>query len=127
MLLTLAGAGWMLHLVSSQGTALTLWGLAPAVFVTGLGMGAGFGTIFDFALGDIDADEAGSASGALTAVQQLASGIGSAIVTTVYFRNLEAGAIHAMSVALVVVFAVTALCLPAILSLPRVAGDSHGG
>lgn len=126
MLLTLAGAAWMLLLVSSQGTALSLWGLAPAVFVTGLGMGAGFGTIFDFALGDIDPDEAGSASGALTAVQQLASGIGSAVVTTVYFRTLDGGAIHAMSVAIVVVMVVTVFCLPAIRLLPRVAGDSQG-
>lgn len=50
-------------------------------------MGACFGTIFDIALGGIDPDEAGCASGSLGAVQQLAAGIGSATVTTVYFHS----------------------------------------
>ena len=33
-------------------------------------MGACFGSIYDIALGDLDASEAGSASGSLSAVQQ---------------------------------------------------------
>lgn len=78
MLLTMGGAGWLLALVLTYGTGLSLWMLAPAVLLTGLGMGACYGTIFDIALGDIAPDEAGSASGSLTAIQQLANGIGSA-------------------------------------------------
>ncbi len=117
IVLTLAGAGWLLGLVLAKGTGLSLLELAPAVFVTGLGMGACFGTIFEIALGDIAADEAGSASGALSAVQQLAAGIGTAIVATVYLR---AGApAHAMAVSLIVVLAITAACLPAVRLLPR--------
>lgn len=61
MLLTLAGAGWLLALVLTRGTDLTLWAMAPAVFVTGLGMGACFGTIFDITLGDVSAEAAGPA------------------------------------------------------------------
>ena len=117
MLLTMAGAGWLLGLVVADGTGLSLWTLAPAVLLTGLGMGACFGTIFDIALGDIAADEAGSASGSLTAVQQLANGIGSAVVTTVYFHS--GGSAHAMTVSVIVVLAITAACLPALRLLPR--------
>ncbi|MYW68076.1 MFS transporter [Streptomyces sp. SID8379] len=125
LLLTLAGGAGLLALVLAQGTALSLWAMAPAVFVTGLGMGCCFGTVFDFALGDVSAEEAGSASGSLTAIQQLANGIGSALVTTVYFH---AGApAHAMTVSLIVVLAVTAACLPAARLLPRRAPeDQHG-
>ncbi|MGW9209264.1 MFS transporter [Embleya sp. NPDC055664] len=117
MLITLVGTGWLLALVVAHGTDLSLWALAPAVLVTGLGMGTCFGTIFDIALGDIAPDEAGSAGGALTAIQQLAAGIGSATVTTIYFH---AGApAHAMTVSLVTVLVVTVVCLPAVLLLPR--------
>ncbi|MFI9150478.1 MFS transporter [Streptomyces sp. NPDC053367] len=126
MLLTIAGAGWLLALVQVSGLDVSLWTLAPAVFLTGLGMGCCFGTVFDIALGDIDPDEAGSASGTLTAVQQLANGIGSAVVTTVYFH--AGGSAHAMTVSLIVVMAITAACLPALRLLPRKApeGAGHG-
>ncbi|MFJ8951724.1 MFS transporter [Streptomyces sp. NPDC102381] len=125
LLLTLAGGAWLLALVLAQGTGLSLWAMAPAVFLTGLGMGCCFGTVFDLALGDVSADEAGSASGSLTAIQQLANGLGSAIVTTVYFH---AGApAHAMTVSLAVVLVVTAACLPVLRLLPRRAPEeSHG-
>jgi MFS family permease len=124
MLLTMAGAGWLLVLVVACGTGLSLWTLAPAVLLTGLGMGACFGTIFDIALGDIAPDEAGSASGSLTAVQQLANGIGSAVVTTVYFHS--GAAAHAMTVTVIVVLAITAACLPALRLLPRRAPAQDG-
>ncbi|WP_327662106.1 MULTISPECIES: MFS transporter [unclassified Streptomyces] len=125
LLLTLAGGAWLLALVLAQGTGLSLWAMAPAVFLTGLGMGCCFGTVFDLALGDVSADEAGSASGSLTAIQQLANGLGSAIVTTVYFH---AGApAHAMTVSLAVVLVVTAACLPVLRLLPRRAPEeAHG-
>jgi predicted MFS family arabinose efflux permease len=87
-------------------------------------MGACFGTIFDIALGDIDPAEAGSASGSLTAVQQLANGIGSAVVTTVYFHS--GAPAHAMTVSLVTVLAITAACLPALRLLPRKAPADAG-
>ncbi len=73
---TLAGGAGLLGVVLADGTAASLWSLAPWVFVTGVGMGLCYGTLFDIALGDIAADEAGGASGSLSAVQQLAAGIG---------------------------------------------------
>ncbi|MBY8881464.1 MFS transporter [Streptomyces sp. PLK6-54] len=128
LLLVLGGCGWLLALVAHSGTSLSLWGLAPAVFLTGLGMGACYGTIFDVALGDIAGDEAGSASGSLSAVQQLAAGIGSAAVTSVFFRIADTGGQgRAMTISLIVVLAVAAVCLPAVGLLPRKAPDDAPG
>jgi hypothetical protein len=83
-------------------------------------MGACFGTIYDLALGDIDPSEAGSASGSLSAVQQLAAGIGSAVVTSVYLTTTASGGlVHAMTTSLVIVTAVTVACVGLVPLLPR--------
>ncbi|MEV4225438.1 MFS transporter [Nonomuraea sp. NPDC049725] len=115
----LAGCGWLLVLVAASGTDLSLWALAPAVFLTGLGMGACYGTIFDVAIGDIDPGEAGSASGSLSAIQQLAAGAGSAAVTSVFFQSAGSGFGPAMTASLVVVVALTAVTVPAVTLMPR--------
>jgi hypothetical protein len=47
--------------------------------------------------------------------------VGSAAVTSVYFSTLHAGQIHAMMVSLIVVIAITALCLAIFRLLPRMA------
>jgi hypothetical protein len=93
----------------------------------GFGVGTCFGTLFDVTLGDVRADEAGSASGSLSAVQQLAGAIGAAAVTTVYFRTLAAsGQAHAMTVSLIVVGAVEVLCCGLVWLLPRAARVESG-
>ncbi|WAC56796.1 MFS transporter [Gordonia sp. SL306] len=113
------GVGWLLALVAASGTDLGLWMMALPIFVIGLGMGACYGTIFDIALGDIDADEAGSASGSMSAIQQLATGIGSATVTTVFFQLATGSEVHAMEISLVMVLGAAAICLPVVRLLPR--------
>jgi hypothetical protein len=67
----LAGSGWVLALVDHSGTNVSRWALAPALFVIGTGLC--FVTIPTVALGDAKPDEAGSASGSLSSIQQLAS------------------------------------------------------
>jgi MFS family permease len=85
-------------------------------------MGASFSTIFEVALGDVTHEEAGSASGSLSAVQQLAAAIGSAIVTTVFFDVLrDSGGSKAMTISVLVVATVVALCLGLVWLLPRTA------
>ena len=127
LLIAVAGIGWLLALVLSQGASVGAWTLAPALFVVGFGVGTCFGTLFDVTLGDVRADEAGSASGSLSAVQQLAGAIGAAAVTTVYFRTLAAsGQAHAMTVSLIVVGAVEVLCCGLVWLLPRAARVESG-
>jgi hypothetical protein len=96
-----------------------LWTLAPAFFVIGAGIGLGFATIPAVALGDAKPDEAGSASGSFSSIQQLASAIGSAAVTSVFFQAAASGPARALEVALIVVLAVTALTLPIVALMPR--------
>ncbi|MFI6071853.1 MFS transporter [Actinoplanes sp. NPDC051343] len=115
----LAGCGAVLALVDHSGTEVGLWALAPALFVIGVGIGLCFATIPTVALGDAKPEEAGSASGSLSSIQQLASAIGSAGVTSVFFQAATSGIGHAMRVTLVVVLAVTALSLPVVALMPR--------
>ena len=118
--ITLAGAAGVWATVLAEGAAVSVWMLAPSLLVLGVGMGACFSSIYDVAIGDIAPAEAGSASGALSAVQQLSAGIGSAVVTTVYFSQLSRhGAAHAMTVSVAVVGAIAALGLGLVWLLPR--------
>jgi EmrB/QacA subfamily drug resistance transporter len=118
--LTIAGAAGVWGTVLAQGVQVNLWALAPSILVLGIGAGACFSSLFDVAIGDVAPAEAGSASGSLSAVQQLASAIGSAVVTSVYFsQRLEHGAGHAMTVSVAVVAAIAALGLGLVWLLPR--------
>ncbi len=125
--ITLAGATGLWATVTALGTAVSAWALAPSLLVLGVGMGTCFSSIYDVAIGDVAPEEAGSASGALSAVQQLAAAIGSAVVTTVYFnQQTHHGAGHAMTVSVGVVGAIAALCLGLVWLLPRKAPqDAH--
>jgi EmrB/QacA subfamily drug resistance transporter len=115
----LVGCGWVLALVVHSGTNVSLWALAPAFFVIGVGIGLSFATIPVVALGDAKPDEAGSASGSFSSIQQLASAIGSAAVTSIFFQAATSGLAHAMEVSLIVVLAITALSLPVVALMPR--------
>jgi hypothetical protein len=117
--IVLAGCGWVLVLVIASGTGVGLWALTPAFFVIGLGLGCCYSTIFDIAMGDINPDEAGSASGSLSSIQQLASGIGSAAVTSIFFQAADSGLDHAMKISLIVVLGLVALSVPLVILLPR--------
>ncbi|MFC5005482.1 MFS transporter [Dactylosporangium cerinum] len=127
LLITLAGTLELLAAVHAAGASIGTAQLVPAALVIGLGMGTCFGTVYDVTIGDVDAAEAGSGSGSLSAVQQLANAIGAAAVTTVYFHALSPGAdqAHAMTVSLLVVAAVTLASCCLVWLLPRRARPQH--
>jgi EmrB/QacA subfamily drug resistance transporter len=122
----LVGCGWVLALVVNSGTNLSLWALAPAFFVIGVGIGLSFATIPTVALGDAKPDEAGSASGSFSSIQQLSSAIGTAAVSSIFFQAAGAGMDHAMKISLIVVLAVTALSIPVVALMPRNAPQEPG-
>ena len=126
IIVTVAGVGWLLVLTVQSGTAVTAAALVPAMTVIGLGMGATFATIYDIAIGDIDPAEAGSASGSLSSIQQLANAIGPAIITTIYFGALSRGQAHAMSVSLGAVIGIGIVSGLAVPLLPRKAQAGAG-
>ena len=123
MLVTILGVATMLFVVVTVGLDATWWHNAIATALIGTGAGICFSSVFSTALGDIEPHEAGSASGSLSAVQQVANGIGSATVTSVFFGSLVSGSIIAMTITLVVVLAIVTLCLLAVPLLPRKAAD----
>ncbi|MGI5456861.1 MFS transporter [Streptomyces sp. CA-249302] len=118
LLLILTGCGCLALLRDSDG-----WTLVPPLLLVGLGMGTCFGTVYDVTIGDIAPEEAGSASGSLNAVQQLANAVGAAAVTTVYFKAADAGETHALLASLAAVAASITACLPLVRLLPRKAPE----
>jgi EmrB/QacA subfamily drug resistance transporter len=120
LLVTLAGVGLLLVFVTADGTSIGAPAIVPSALLIGVGMGTCFGTVYDVTMGDTDPEEAGSGSGSLAAVQQLASAIGAATVTTVYFHTLGADhQAHAMTVGLAVVGGATLLSCCVVWLLPR--------
>lgn len=96
--------------------------LTLPLFLIGVGAGPAFAAVFDVALGDIAPDEAGSASGSVTAVQQLASAAGAASISTIYLHLVASSGQHqAVMISLVVVAAGLALALLCVRGMPRAA------
>lgn len=67
------------------------WQLLPSLLVTGIGMGLLMAPFFDIVLASVEQHETGSASGTMTAVQQLGGAFGVAILGTVFFGLLGGG------------------------------------
>ncbi|GAA3548313.1 MFS transporter [Nonomuraea rosea] len=61
------------------------WQLAPALAVAGLGSGLIMSPYFSIVMAAVEPAETGSASGTLTALQQVGSALGVALLGTVYF------------------------------------------
>ncbi|BCB85248.1 MFS transporter [Phytohabitans suffuscus] len=75
---------WQMMLVGPGVTALSL---APALVVGGAGMGLILALLFDFTLADVPVQDAGSASGLGTTVQQVGTAIGIAAIGAAFFTG----------------------------------------
>jgi len=117
--INLVGCGWVLALVAQFGADLSLWTLAPSLFITGIGIGLSFAAIPTIALGDAKPDEAGSASGSFSSIQQLSSAIGSAAIASIFFQSATSGFVDAMKVSLIVVLALTIISIPFVALMPK--------
>jgi hypothetical protein len=67
---------------------VTPWTLTPMLAVMGLGLGLTLAPFFNIVLAGVEMAETGSASGALTALQQFGGAIGVAVLGTVFFDLL---------------------------------------
>jgi hypothetical protein len=83
------GVLWCYEVISSHGLQTGSLDLAAPQLVTGLGIGMLVSPLFDFILASVTDDEAGSASGVLNSLQQLAGAIGVAVIGTVFFTTLS--------------------------------------
>ena len=65
------------------------WQLSPGLAFVGIGMGLTMAPFFDIVLSGVEPHESGSASGTLTATQQLGGALGSALLGTLFFDLLK--------------------------------------
>ncbi|MEV0202893.1 DHA2 family efflux MFS transporter permease subunit [Nonomuraea sp. NPDC050691] len=85
-----AGAAVFGVTVHLTGLDVSPWQLAPGLAIAGVGMGMIMAPFFDIVLAGVDHHESGSASGTLTAVQQLGAALGTAVLGTLFFHLLKA-------------------------------------
>ncbi|MEU5884222.1 MFS transporter [Spirillospora sp. NPDC047279] len=126
-----AGVAGVIATLQAAGMGVSPWQLAPALVVTGIGMGLLMAPFFDTVLAGVEPHETGAAGGTLTAVQQLGGALGAAVLGTVFFNLLgahfEGGAgsgggaafEHAMNVTLWVVVGMLALSFVVTFLLPK--------
>jgi EmrB/QacA subfamily drug resistance transporter len=123
--LSVMGAGTLGYLAVIQLAPGAVWAVTLPLLVCGLGLGCCFGSVFAVALGDVQPEQAGSASGTLNAVQQVANAVGAALISTVYLAVAAAGtAGQAVTANLLIVLAITGLSLLTLPLLPRRAAAS---
>ncbi|MGK5742162.1 MFS transporter [Micromonospora sp. URMC 103] len=128
LVVVLAGVGGMLLTLRLAGPEVTAWRLAPALLVVGFGMGLVMAPFFDIVLSGVEPAETGSASGTLTAVQQLGGALGVAVLGTVFFGQLTGdGAGAAVRATLWVEAALLAVTVAAAFLLPRHAREGEPG
>ncbi|MFJ4626791.1 MFS transporter [Streptomyces sp. NPDC088847] len=77
--------------LDQAGSGVGPWQLLPSLLVTGIGMGLLMAPFFDIVLASVEHHETGSASGTMTAMQQLGGAFGVAILGTVFFGLLGGG------------------------------------
>ncbi|MFD9943787.1 DHA2 family efflux MFS transporter permease subunit [Nonomuraea sp. NPDC059023] len=83
------GAAVLALFIHLNGTQIGYWELAPGLALVGIGMGLTMAPFFDIILAGVEPHESGSASGTLTAVQQLGGALGAAVLGTLFFNLLK--------------------------------------
>lgn len=112
----LAGAAVMfaavitLAVIAAPG--ISPWQLAPALAFVGLGSGMIMGPYFNIVMAAVEPQETGSASGSLTAIQQVGGALGLAILGTVFFGTGSAAITFGVAAAMIALTFVIGLLLP---------------
>jgi len=93
------GMGSLVWVMHTYGLDVQPYHFILGLFLTGAGMGLVMGLVFSVTLKDVDTKHAGSASGTLSAVQQLGGAIGIALVGVIFFGQLSAHASTSFAIA----------------------------
>jgi len=84
-----SGFGIIAFTLHLSGADTSPWEFIPSLFIIGTGMGMVMGPLFAVTLSKVDPRHAGSASGTLSAVQQLGGAIGIAVIGVLFFGQLS--------------------------------------
>jgi EmrB/QacA subfamily drug resistance transporter len=97
----LTAIGMMINawVISQGGMETNGFAFAPGLLITGLGLGTIMTTLFSVTLKDVDTAHAGSASGVMSAVQQIGGAIGVAVIGVIFFGQLGSGSYAAFDAA----------------------------
>jgi EmrB/QacA subfamily drug resistance transporter len=112
--------------VAEIGTAGSLAALVPGLLLVGAGIGLCFTPLTSTVLQNVDPARAGSASGAMSTMQQVGYALGVAITGIVYFGAADRGVGHAFELSLVQLAAVAAGIVAASRLLPGNSGAKSG-
>jgi EmrB/QacA subfamily drug resistance transporter len=102
------GLGLLAVAVSELGTGGSLLGLVPGLALAGAGIGLCLTPLTSTVLANVDAGRAGSASGALSTMQQIGFALGVAVTGVIYFGAADDGIGHAFELSLIQLAAVSA-------------------
>ncbi|MBB5784760.1 DHA2 family efflux MFS transporter permease subunit [Nonomuraea jabiensis] len=124
-----AGAAALALTIHLAGVDVSGWQLAPSLAFVGIGMGLTMAPFFDIVLAGVEPHESGSASGTLTAIQQLGGALGTAVLGTLFFNLLARQWSFGSSMQVTVWVEVGLLALTFALSylLPRKARPGESG
>ena len=112
--------------VSEIGTTGSLAALVPGLLLVGAGIGLCFTPLTSTVLKNVDPARAGSASGAMSTMQQVGYSLGVAITGVVYFGASGQGLGHAFELSLIQLAAVAAGIVAASRLLPGNSGAKSG-
>ena len=90
--LRIIGLSLVILAAARLGEGATALALIPGVFLQGFGSGSVSAPLLGYVLGNLPGRDAGSASGLLTTVQQIAGALGVAIIGLIFFTLLARGA-----------------------------------
>jgi EmrB/QacA subfamily drug resistance transporter len=100
--LVLAGGhGLLLAAVANIGVGGSIVELVPGLVLIGAGMGLLLVPLTTTILSSVDTEHAGSASGAMTTVQNVGGALGVAITGVIFFGALHGGYAHALEMSLI--------------------------
>lgn len=88
-LLLALGMTYLRFTLGAVTTAVDHWAFVPPLLISGIGLGIGISGLFQTILSGVPGRDAGSASGALQAFQQVGGALGVALVGEIFFTWLE--------------------------------------
>ena len=87
-LMLAGGILWLHFIIAGLGQSVDQFTFLPPLLLAGLGLGLGFPALFQTVLSGVPPRDAGAASGALQAFQQVGGSIGVALVGEIFFTAL---------------------------------------